>query len=149
MTIEDSQRIDQVRVFVDRPRVYHNAWGPFLKGSCHMFARLDETEALHALAARIGLKRAWFQGDRDGGHYDLTVGKHAAALKAGAVELTDAEAVAMWRENRETLRAQAMADAMPKTPQPCIHCTSEPDAGPGCSCAHAPCIHDRNAAVLP
>lgn len=48
---------------------------------CHMIA--DTTDELHALASRIGLKRAWFQGD----HYDLTPGRRAAALAAGALAL--------------------------------------------------------------
>lgn len=96
------------RVFVDQLHIYHNAWGPFLKGSCHMFARLEHVEALHALAARIGLKREWFQPDRDGGHYDLTPGRRAAAVRAGAIEMTDREAVTLWRENRAKL-AEARA----------------------------------------
>ena len=29
--------------------------------SCHMFARPDNVDALHDLAAKIGLKREWFQ----------------------------------------------------------------------------------------
>ena len=31
---------------------------------------------------------------------------------------------------------------------PCVECQSSPDdPGPGCSCAHAPCLHDRNAEI--
>lgn len=40
------------------------------KHSCHMYA--DTPAELHALAARIGLKREWFQDHRVVGHYDLT-----------------------------------------------------------------------------
>lgn len=30
----------------------------------------------------------------------------------------------------------------------CIHCHYQPnDVGPGCPCAHAPCIHDRNGEI--
>ena len=30
----------------------------------------------------------------------------------------------------------------------CVLCTSQPhDAGPGCGCNHAPCIHDYNGAL--
>lgn len=101
-------------VYVDDLIVYPNAWGPFLKGSCHMFARLADVDALHELAARIGLKRAWFQGDRDGGHYDLTVGKRLAALRAGAVPLDRAAAVAVWRENRAELAARASTALRPR-----------------------------------
>ncbi len=50
---------------------------------CHMWS--DDLEALHRVAAAIGLKRAWFQDHRTP-HYDLTPAKRALALKAGAVE---------------------------------------------------------------
>lgn len=53
--------------------------------SCHMYA--DTTEELHATAKVIGLKRAWFQDKPSLCHYDLTVGKRAKALKAGAVSV--------------------------------------------------------------
>jgi hypothetical protein len=71
---------------------------------CHLFTDGDEAE-LHALAAKIGLKRKWFQPDRDGGHYDLTPGRRAAALAAGAKALTRREAVAVWRAQRARLAA--------------------------------------------
>ncbi len=89
-------------IYVDPLQVYPNAWGPFRSGSCHMFARLADVEALHAFAASIGLKRAWFQEDPRGGHshYDLTVGKRALAIAAGAIELDRTAAVMLWRENR-------------------------------------------------
>ena len=38
---------------------------------------------LHEFAARIGMKRSWFQGD----HYDLTPSKRAMAVRLGAVEV--------------------------------------------------------------
>jgi hypothetical protein len=50
---------------------------------CHMTA--DTVEELHAMASRIGLKRAWFQ-DRPGcPHYDLTPGRREKALQNGAI----------------------------------------------------------------
>jgi hypothetical protein len=49
---------------------------------CHMIA---DTEAeLHAMAARIGIARRWYQGD----HYDIALAKRALAIAAGAVEIT-------------------------------------------------------------
>jgi hypothetical protein len=41
------------------------------------------------MAARIGLKRSWFQSSHllHHCHYDLTPGKRAAAVRAGAVEV--------------------------------------------------------------
>jgi hypothetical protein len=72
-----------VTVYVDEFRVY----GPakhrcFRAGSSHMLA--DTEEELHAMAARIGLARAWFQ-PRSTPHYDLTASKRELALRHGAV----------------------------------------------------------------
>lgn len=51
---------------------------------CHLWS--EDVEALHRLARKIGLKRAWFQ-DRPGfPHYDLTPGRRLLALQHGAVE---------------------------------------------------------------
>ena len=65
---------------------------------CHLFS--DETDPampeLHAFARRVGMRRPWFQGN----HYDLTPGRRAAAVKAGARELGRREAVAIWRAQR-------------------------------------------------
>lgn len=44
----------------------------------HMIA--DTEEELHAMAARIGVARKWYQGD----HYDITQIKKAQAIKYGA-----------------------------------------------------------------
>jgi hypothetical protein len=48
----------------------------------HMIA--DTEEELHAMAAKIGVARSWYQGD----HYDVTQSCKAKALKAGAVQIT-------------------------------------------------------------
>jgi hypothetical protein len=51
---------------------------------CHMIA--DSLDELHEMAARIGLKRGWFQ-PRSFPHYDLgTAGKRAGAVLCGAIE---------------------------------------------------------------
>lgn len=49
---------------------------------CHMLA--DTEDELHAMAASIGVARRWYQGD----HYDISLGKRAAAVKLGAIEIT-------------------------------------------------------------
>lgn len=59
---------------------------------CHMWA--DTPEELHALAARIGLRRSWFQEHSRLPHYDLTPGRRRAALAAGAIEMSVVE----WRK---------------------------------------------------
>ena len=52
---------------------------------CHMIA--DTEEELHAMAARIGIARRWYQGD----HYDVTLERRALAVEYGAREIT-------WRQ---------------------------------------------------
>jgi hypothetical protein len=47
---------------------------------------LDE---LHALAAAIGLRRAWFQDHGRWPHYDVTTAKREEAIAAGAVAFFD------------------------------------------------------------
>lgn len=53
--------------------------------SCHLYGR--DLEALHAFAARLGLRRAWFQEHSKLPHYDLTENKRAQALRMGAVAM--------------------------------------------------------------
>lgn len=65
--------------------------------SCHMYA--DAEGELHAMAARIGLKRAWFQADPRLPHYDLTVGRRALAVARGAAEHSLVE-MARWMARR-------------------------------------------------
>jgi hypothetical protein len=66
------------------------SWGKWTGGG-HMQA--DTLDELHAFAARIGLRRSWFQaGSRpEAAHYDLTRGKREQAIQMGAVPET-------WRE---------------------------------------------------
>lgn len=70
-------------VYVDKLR----DWGWKLGPSCHLIA--DTNEELHQFAARLGLKRSWFQAKASGPHYDLTAGRRARAVELGAVELDD------------------------------------------------------------
>jgi hypothetical protein len=59
----------------------------------------DTLEELHALAAAIGMKRAWFQVHARLPHYDLTPRRRLLALKAGAVQASAQHMVAFM--NRE------------------------------------------------
>ena len=67
----------------------------------HLFA--DTDVELHAFAARLGLKRSWFQRSPAGPnhtgvpHYDLTRGKHYQAIRAGATVLDRRQTVEFWR----------------------------------------------------
>ena len=70
---------------------------------CHMLA---DTEAeLHAMAARIGVARKWYQGD----HYDICLSKRAAAVRFGAVEV-ELRTMAYMRQNRKATGALGNPD---------------------------------------
>lgn len=59
-------------------------WGRW-SGGGHMQA--DTVDELHAFAARLGLKRSWFQtkpGRPEHDHYDLTASKRRKAIELGA-----------------------------------------------------------------
>lgn len=70
---------------VDELRTYHRRLrGWELTRWAHLTDSEDDVDALHAFAARLGLKRSWFQnGTRP--HYDLTAGRRIDALRLGAV----------------------------------------------------------------
>jgi hypothetical protein len=66
------------------------------KESCHMTTDGD-MEEIHAFAARIGLKRAWFQEHKILPHYDLTPARRAAAVRAGAVEMNGTDMLRAYK----------------------------------------------------
>lgn len=72
-----------VDTLIDYGGWFNKRFGP----SCHLIA--DTEDELHALAQKIGMKRAWFQSGEDHAmpHYDLTAGRRAAAVRAGAIEV--------------------------------------------------------------
>ncbi len=77
------------RIIVDELQRWPTKIPCFKAGSCHLMVEPDEhgqldLEALHAFAASIGLRRAWFQ-PKSWPHYDLTASKLALALRMGAV----------------------------------------------------------------
>jgi len=72
-------------ILVDELREYPGTALPF-RSWCHM-ATDGGFDELHAFAARLGLRRAWFQGD----HYDLPPHGRAAAIALGAEEVGTAE----------------------------------------------------------
>lgn len=72
---------------------------------CHLWCDEGEEEQLHALAAKVGMKRQWFQNKPGFPHYDLVPTKRAAAIKHGANE----KPLLDWlRERNEKLRQQAL-----------------------------------------
>ena len=63
----------------------------------------DTREELHAFAQGIGLRRAWFQHAGDyRWHYDVTPGKRAAALRAGAQPIDRAGLATLMATRRAT-----------------------------------------------
>lgn len=71
----------------------------FQGGSCHLTTD-GNIEELHAFAAKIGMKREWFQEHRLLPHYDLTPKRRAAAIAAGAVEVSAREQAIARRAKR-------------------------------------------------
>ncbi len=73
----------------------------------HLIA--DTEDELHAFAARLGLKREWYQGPDQHGdlwHYDVTAGKRQQALRLGARPVT-------WREAAEKVHARRQQEPAP------------------------------------
>lgn len=57
---------------------------------CHMMTD-DNLDELHIFAARLGLKRAWFQAHARHPHYDISQGKRAQAIALGAQPVSSAQ----------------------------------------------------------
>jgi predicted kinase len=75
-------------ILVDELREYPGVRLPFTHW-CHM-ATDGGFDELHAFAARLGLRRAWFQGD----HYDLPPHRRTLAVVLGAEEVGTGELLA-------------------------------------------------------
>lgn len=69
-------------IIVDESRLWPSKRYKGLKLWCHLASTESFTE-LHDFAHRIEIKRCWFHKH----HYDLTPGKRAQAVRAGAVEV--------------------------------------------------------------
>ena len=80
--------VDGLTTYPENPHG-HGRWA-------HLFDDGGDVAALHAFARTIGLKPAWFQNRPGFPHYDVTAGKHAAALKAGARLVTWREVAAVY-----------------------------------------------------
>lgn len=90
-------------ILVDELREYPDVALPFTVW-CHM-ATDGDFEELHAFAARLGLRRAWFQRD----HYDLPAHGRAAAIALGAEEVGARELLARMAGPRgERARRRAL-----------------------------------------
>ncbi len=96
--------------------VYLDDWrqpahlGPVEDRWSHLVA--DDEEELHDFAARLGMRREWYQHKRDRphqGHYDVPERSRAAALALGAVPVS-------WRELGRMLRRRRAGGAVASGP---------------------------------
>jgi hypothetical protein len=88
-------------VFIDDMRMLATV-GRLTRRWSHLTATTDEE--LHEFAARLGLKRSWFQGD----HYDVTDALRTRALAHGAVPEAAGEDHAGVMQRRRERRAQGL-----------------------------------------
>lgn len=77
---------------------------------CHMMSDGDIQE-LHDFAAKLGLKRSWFQDKPSGKHYDLSQNKRWQAIRLGAVPVTSREML-----RKCSPRLAAIMDDKPQEP---------------------------------
>jgi hypothetical protein len=101
-------------IVVDELRVWPHARPPFHRGSCHlMYAGGEDIDGdLHAFAARLGLRREWFQSHPRYPHYDLTPTKRQLAVRLGAREVTARQMVRARRQTAEALRVPGASKCM-------------------------------------
>lgn len=93
-------------ILVDELREYPGVELPF-SAWCHM-ATDGSFEELHEFAARLGLRRAWFQRD----HYDLPAHGRAAAVALGAEPVPTAELLLRMTGSRgDRARRRSLAPA--------------------------------------
>jgi hypothetical protein len=97
-------------MMVDELRVYPTRIRCFQKGSCHLTTDGAISE-LHAFAARLGMRREWFQEHPYAPHYDLTPERRARALVLGAVLVPAREQAAQRRARGIGIGLQTLAGA--------------------------------------
>ncbi|UVH57188.1 DUF4031 domain-containing protein [Variovorax paradoxus] len=70
---------------------------------CHLVA--DSLDELHQFAARLGLKRGWFQDMASYPHYDVTMSVRERALAFGALPARKRQMIASATLLRDQLRS--------------------------------------------
>lgn len=69
----------------------------------HLWCDPGDEELLHAIALRIGMRRAWFQNKPSFPHYDLVPPKRILAISYGAIE----KPLHDWLRERRALSSPA------------------------------------------
>jgi hypothetical protein len=87
-------------IMVDQIIKWRTAIPAFKQGSCRLTTD-GPIEELHAFAAKLGLRRAWFQDHRTIPHYDLTPARRERALAMGAVFVEAREQIRRRRNGKE------------------------------------------------
>ena len=72
--------------------------------SCHLFTDSDDIEDLHAFAARLGMKREWFQPHKVAPHYDFVKSRRDLAVQFGVTQVNRRQASAIWKARRSLLK---------------------------------------------
>ncbi len=99
--------VDRLRVHRSRTEPARTAGEQFGHRWCHLWS--DDLDALHAMAAALGIRREWFQ-DRPGfPHYDLPPFRRERALALGAVEHSLKAWLRAHRNAAEDLRVSSPA----------------------------------------
>ena len=89
--------VDQLRVHSTGDAATRRAGARWGHRWCHLFA--DEEATLHRIATAIGMRLEWCQRGKII-HYDLTPPRRAAAIAAGAIEVS----IKKWlRDRRQAL----------------------------------------------
>lgn len=91
------------------------AMWPF-KGKMYSHMIADTHKELEIMAWKIGMERRWIQKESElDEHYDIGPRKRDAAIKRGAIEVTDREIVRMLRARREEGGTSYYGQARTKT----------------------------------
>lgn len=85
-------------VYVDKAQ---NRFGRMVM--CHMLA--DTVDELHEMAAKIGMRREWFQ-PFSSPHYDLSKAMRAKAVQHGAIEINNRQVAELIKKRRAEWIAQ-------------------------------------------
>lgn len=79
-----------------RVALRHDGWW------CHLWTDPGNEAELHRTAREIGMRPEWFQNRTGFPHYDITVSRRAAALRAGAIEMKLSDWIKSKRRQPQT-----------------------------------------------